>query len=456
MKNEGPFSGIAFEPAFSQKKFLVNPQAQTVWRWVQQLRSELLPGQRLLLMNMDETGIPLFMGNCAGNVHARVRSLKSTQPQQKERTQHATRHQLRGQITHAAIIADDLEIQRLLPQVLVGDHHLLPARTVTALRDALPANVRLLRLKSRWMDAPLMQAILREIALVLRGRPNIKPVLLLDCCPAHLQEPVLRTAKACRINLIFIPAKFTWLLQPCDTGVFHRYKQCLQRRYSELRRDSAAGMVDQEDWWRVIIEEANAFVAQRSWSHVFAGNGFHGVDARLSSYIRNQMEWQEIPPLEPGMPSLADLQTVLPKGRQLKWGLVLPRAREPLRLGAPASSSVALLSGPRSVEPCVSSPAAAVSAPASSSSEWLIPRAMPLPPLPPPATPPLMAQRRSLSSRDGESTQPAQSAATTAAGGTKRARTTVPMFPGTSSTASGHEPISARTRSRSFEHNTNT
>jgi len=106
---------------------------------------------------MDETGVPLFFGDNTGNVPMRTRAMKSTQPHAKDPTQHATQQQLRGQAAHAALICNDPEIQKHLPQVVVGDTHLLPARVQRELNDCIPDNVTLLRLQSRWMDAPLMQ-----------------------------------------------------------------------------------------------------------------------------------------------------------------------------------------------------------------------------------------------------------------------------------------------------------
>ena len=135
-------------------------------------------------MNMDETGVPLFFGDDIGNVPVARRGKRSTQPLAKEPTQRATRHQLRGQATHAALICDHPEIKKLVPQVVVGDRHLLPTRVQRELAEALPENISLLRLPSRWMDAPLTQAIVQAIARVIRGFPDLKPVLLLDCCPA--------------------------------------------------------------------------------------------------------------------------------------------------------------------------------------------------------------------------------------------------------------------------------
>jgi hypothetical protein len=200
-------------------------------------------------MNLDETGIPMFMGDRIGNVQKPVLGATSTEPGHKPPTQSATRHQLRGQATHVALICDNEEVQRLLPQVVVGDYSLLTVRTQTNIQEAVPANVTLLRLKSRWMDAPLMQGILRAVARVLRSFPALEGVLLLDCCPAHLQAPVLRCARACGIRLLFVPTKYTWFLQSCDTHMFQRYNLALRKEYCALRRTSADGAVSSEDWW---------------------------------------------------------------------------------------------------------------------------------------------------------------------------------------------------------------
>jgi hypothetical protein len=46
-------------------------------------------------MNLDETGIPMFMGDSVGNIQRLIASATSTEPGNKPPTQSATRSQLR-------------------------------------------------------------------------------------------------------------------------------------------------------------------------------------------------------------------------------------------------------------------------------------------------------------------------------------------------------------------------
>ena len=410
-------------------------------------------------MNLDETGIPMFMGDSVGNIQRLIASATSTEPGNKPPTQSATRSQLRGQATHVALICDNEEVQRLLPQVVVGDHSLLTVTTRTRILEDVPSNVTLLRLKSRWMDAPLMQGILRAVARVLRMFPLLQGALLLDCCPAHLQTPVLRCARACGIQLLFVPAKYTWLLQPCDTHVFQKYKQTLRKAYCELRRNSSEGAISSEDWWRCIVQLAGTFMAENSWGHTFDSDGYGPAGAGTSKYILNQLEWDTLPARTSNLPSHEELQCLLPRNRALQWSLVARNSR------APPAQTLALPGAPPAREPiCPSTrvtqedPAAALPSPSASSAprQWRMPRATRLlpPPLPPPATPP--PEPLETTHAQVPSTQPAAATHVEGERAPKRQRTTETMRRATFSTDLAAEPpISARTRSQTSARSTN-
>ncbi len=87
----------------------------------------------------------MFMGDVRGKVH-HIRG--NTAQKGKEATQHATRQQLRAQITHVAIVCDDEEVQGSLPQLLIGDRSSLRAATHATLQHDLPENVTVFRLQS--------------------------------------------------------------------------------------------------------------------------------------------------------------------------------------------------------------------------------------------------------------------------------------------------------------------
>ena len=69
-----------------------------------------------------------------------------------------------------------------------------------------------------------MLQVLTEIAIVLAEFPGFQCILVLDCAPIHLTSRVLRMASDLGIWLLPVPARCTFLLQPCDTHVFSPYK----------------------------------------------------------------------------------------------------------------------------------------------------------------------------------------------------------------------------------------
>jgi hypothetical protein len=109
-------------------------QAAAVWNWVAYLRTRNT--KPLLLLNLDETGVPLFNGDRAGTLlQAAPPVLRTTQTGELE--QFATTHETRGQATHIAMICDDPALQPHLPQVLVGPSNLLTVGVTRDLQDHL-------------------------------------------------------------------------------------------------------------------------------------------------------------------------------------------------------------------------------------------------------------------------------------------------------------------------------
>ena len=62
---------------------------------------------------------------------------------------------------------------------------------------------------------------MRRIAdTVRRVGATLVPVLLMDCARQHIHRSVFDAAARQGVRLVLIPAKLTWLLQPCDAHVF--------------------------------------------------------------------------------------------------------------------------------------------------------------------------------------------------------------------------------------------
>ena len=130
----------------------VRTQAFAAWQWANYSFSQVPPGRRTLRVNFDETAVCLFQGAGRGNVF-----LRKSDPA----VQHVPIAKRRTYLTHVAFVCDDPAIQPLLPQVVIGNERTIKVRQLAALRAACPANVRILRQRSAWVNAPLIAQIVR-------------------------------------------------------------------------------------------------------------------------------------------------------------------------------------------------------------------------------------------------------------------------------------------------------
>ena len=183
------------------------------WRWWNHLESQsAAAGKKVLRINVDETNIARAYDSKKGLVLTTRHRRKPVLLQQPQQT--------RGSFSHVAFICDDPSVQPRLPQLILGNEHVLPRRDLEALQSSLAPNVYLIRGKSSWLDHPTFCIALKWLARALQNlRASHSFLLLLDCCYVHLHHSVLRAARKFRLRLCFVPKKTTWLLQPCDTPV---------------------------------------------------------------------------------------------------------------------------------------------------------------------------------------------------------------------------------------------
>ena len=111
-------------------------QVLVTWRWARWLASR--PGPTPLFVNLDETGVLMFLGDMHGNV---ARPACAAASPMKDVTQNVTRRLLRSQVRHVAIICGDASAQLLLHQVLIGDKSILPVGLQCELQADAPRNV---------------------------------------------------------------------------------------------------------------------------------------------------------------------------------------------------------------------------------------------------------------------------------------------------------------------------
>ena len=180
------------------------------------------PPVQPLLLNLDETAVSDSFHQAKGLYHRRLkrRCRAHTQVQKNE---------LRGAVTHVALICDRTEVQPQLPQVIIGNSHRFTKQLMSSVRASTPSTVHLFRRKSTWNNTSCMCEILDLLAHALMDFPWCQPILLLDTASCHISDKVAAKAAALNIWLVPVPAGFTHLIQPLDVYVFSGYKEFLYK-----------------------------------------------------------------------------------------------------------------------------------------------------------------------------------------------------------------------------------
>lgn len=99
-----------------------------------------------IIVNLDESAVPVYMGDWKGNVIRLGR--------QRDLSQRIPRRQLRAQVPHVTLIFNEERLQLLLPQVRIGERSTLTVVLQRELQAELPDNVTLWQLASRWVVWP--------------------------------------------------------------------------------------------------------------------------------------------------------------------------------------------------------------------------------------------------------------------------------------------------------------
>ena len=141
-------------------------QVLASWQWSNCLHAQAPPSQEVLRINMDETSIRLYQDAGKGLLVARACRQRHTP---RGLVQKVTRSKLRAALTHAALLCDDPEAQRALPQLLIAGEASMTAAQEDTVRSVLPRHVVLLRMKKGWMNADVMCWLAEHIHASLRA-----------------------------------------------------------------------------------------------------------------------------------------------------------------------------------------------------------------------------------------------------------------------------------------------
>jgi hypothetical protein len=273
--------------------------------WADALKNRVPCGKTALFVNLDETAVGYAFPRLRGNVVGKALLRGECLPRDGLR-----RSDIRGTITHAAMITHRTDIQPCLPQVFIGDSRRFTKTFLAAASDVKPANVHFLKEKTAWNNAAVMVRILHLLSEALQKWPSVQPILVLDTAKCHLCTKVLRCAADLGIWVMVVPAKLTWALQPLDTHAFSMYKHYLRTRFRECR--SQHGCFTSQHWLGMLCDVVVQVLNGRKWQRAFESTGLLGNRSALGPDLQ-RLGFAGFASADPLLPSGEALAKVFPR-----------------------------------------------------------------------------------------------------------------------------------------------
>ena len=302
---------------------------------------------------MDETSVAAFHGCQNGNVMMYNKA-------DEEPIQWATRGKRRTCFTHCAFICNNLQAQKKLPQLLLVNEHTVTIPQYESLLARRPWNVYIKRLKSAWNTEEItavLVGVLKEHLQEFLAEYEI--ILFMDAARVHCGRKVILASNRHGIGLLILPAKLTWLLQPCDTHLFVVYKRYMRQRWQEVAQLEDDGVVNIDTLFDIVFETIDTIMNSRSWDLAFKENGFHNNFGRLSKFIMKRLEYTSKPNVNTAMPTLETFTWCFPGRTIIPENLLIKQLQPAAPLSLPAPMHVAQLALGPPEQQALPAPAAA-------------------------------------------------------------------------------------------------
>ena len=194
-------------------------------------------------------------------------------------------------LTHVGVICDVPVVQPLLPQILIAPKNVLTKRDLAAVRAAMPEPIYVIHKKTKWVNSKILVWLMQMIHWSLRHvRGLYDVVIMLDVLAVHFCPELLQCMDTLSFRYMFIPAKLTWLIQPCDTHCFALYKRFLKLIVLRHRARSRFSEVPAVPvWFQFIADTIVHHMNQRSWVAAFRENGFGDSQMQVSAFIKRHL-----------------------------------------------------------------------------------------------------------------------------------------------------------------------
>ena len=229
----------------------------------------------------------------------------------------ATRGQQRTNVTYVATISDNAELNRRLPQVVIGNARVFKKGIFERLWTECRNPFYLLSLDKAWMNGETLVKIGKLLMTICLGFDALGVFcLVLDCAPSHMLPWVVKALRRLGLEFIFIPALCTWLFQPLDVYVFRIFKVVLRRLWRQAAYQAHSTNFDPSAFLKQIYAaHAEVFLA-RDWPYVFSHLGLVAGQAEVRLALLSEMGLSVPPQCSANALSDEDVISILPRNRR--------------------------------------------------------------------------------------------------------------------------------------------
>lgn len=126
---------------------------------------------------------------------------------------------------------------------------------------------------NRLVTAESASFLIRELCTVARSaRPEANIALVLDAARAHVHPSIPDIAHECKISVVYVPVRLTWLLQPLTSHVFGLLRRTLHKMHAATQLRYKKTQLDKLHWLNILIDGVRKVLVARSWVHRFLAN----------------------------------------------------------------------------------------------------------------------------------------------------------------------------------------
>ena len=93
------------------------------------------------------------------------------------------------------------------------------------------------------------------------------------------------THAAAALDCVYIPAKMTAYLQPCETHVFAKFEHAFRKLWRERRSLSPDGAISMRAWMQVVSSAIQQILTRTCWRELFQMGCWRGSRGCLHGYV---------------------------------------------------------------------------------------------------------------------------------------------------------------------------